>query len=66
MPKSAACLIALITSLPPSARPMMPALEPCACSRYELKSGVLSGERTAPSTLPPFLSMTAEASPCKA
>ena len=42
--------------------PMILALEACACSTKDDRSGVASGGRTEPSTLPPFAVMTVEAS----
>ncbi len=62
MPNSAACLIEFVVSPPALARPMIFAFDACACSRNELKSCVLSGARTLPSTLPPFFSTTASVS----
>jgi hypothetical protein len=46
----------------PAAMPMIFAFEACACSTKDDKSGVASGGRTEPSTLPPFLVITVEAS----
>ena len=43
MPNSAACLIELMVSPPALARPITFAPEPCAWSRKEEKSAVLSG-----------------------
>src|SRR5262249_59741672 len=51
-------LIELIVSPPALARPMIFALDDCACSRKEEKSGVLSGARTLPRILPPLSSTT--------
>ena len=51
MPNSAACLIEFVVSPPALARPMIFAFDDCACSRNELKSWLLSGTRTDPSTL---------------
>ncbi|MGY3461235.1 hypothetical protein ACVWW5_006685 [Bradyrhizobium sp. LM3.4] len=42
--------------------PMILALEACACSTNEERSGVASGGFTEPSTLPPLAVTTAEAS----
>src|ERR1700730_5467347 len=42
MPNSAACLIELTVSPPALARPMICALDPCACNRKEEKSEVVS------------------------
>src|SRR3546814_4189691 len=61
MPNSAACLMALMVSPPALARPITLAPEACACSRNEEKSLVLSGCRTAPSTLPTAASTTRSA-----
>ncbi len=46
----------------PPAMPMILAFEACACRMKDDRSGVAKGGRTAPSTLPPFLVTTAEAS----
>src|SRR5215831_4844919 len=43
MPNSAPCLIELMVSPPALARPMILALDACACSRNDEKSLVLSG-----------------------
>ena len=51
MPNSAACLIELVVSPPALARPMILALEACACSRKDEKSEVLSGCLTPPTHL---------------
>src|SRR5207253_10554988 len=45
-PNSAACLIELMVSLPALARPMILALEACACSRNDEKSVPGNGWRT--------------------
>ena len=65
-PNSAACLIALIVSPPPFAKAMILAFEACACSRKDEKSAVLSGWRTAPTTLPPPATTIAVASRSRA
>src|SRR6478672_1349588 len=62
MPNSAPCLIELMVSPPALARPMILAFDACACSRNDEKSEVLSGWRTAPSTLPPLAVTTADVS----
>src|SRR5262252_3614902 len=46
IPNSKPCLIALSVSLPAFARPMILALDCCACSRKDEKSWVLRGWRT--------------------
>ncbi len=56
MPNSAACLTELMKSPPAFASPTTLAPEPCACSRNEEKSELLSGTFTDPSTLPPACS----------
>ncbi|CFP68790.1 Uncharacterised protein [Bordetella pertussis] len=53
MPNSRACLTALTVSWPPLASATTWALELCACSRYEAKSGAFKGWRTLPATVPP-------------
>src|SRR4029079_552907 len=62
MPNSDACLIELMVSPPALARPTTLALDACACSRNDEKAEVLSGWRTAPSTLPPAFVTAAEVS----
>ena len=54
MPNSLAAFSELEKSPPALARPSTCAPEFCAWSRYEEKSEVLSGTRTAPTTLPPL------------
>ena len=64
MPNSFAALIALMVSPPALARPRICALELWACSKKLLKSLALSGCLTLPTTVPPDLTTTAEASLC--
>ena len=49
-----------MVSAPELARPTTFAREACACNRKDEKSAVLSGARTDPTTLPPFLMTKAE------
>src|SRR5258705_13099855 len=53
-PNSAAVLISFMLFGGPAAMPMILALEACACSTKDDRSGVASGGRTEPSTLPPL------------
>ncbi|MNV62362.1 hypothetical protein D3C71_1549060 [compost metagenome] len=62
MPNSAACLIALMVSLPALAKPMTLAFDAWACSRKDEKSGVFIGALTLPITLPPEAFTTSEVS----
>ncbi|MCY1308355.1 hypothetical protein D9M70_583570 [compost metagenome] len=62
MPNSNACLMLLMVSPLPLARPMTWALEACACSRNEEKSALAIGWRTLPTTCPPLDLTTAIAS----
>jgi len=64
MPNSAACLMELVVSSPPLARPTIFAWELYACSRKEAKSAVPNGWRTLPATLPPAASTKRLASRC--
>ena len=65
MPNSPACLIALMVSVPALASPITLAPEPCAWSRNDEKSEVGNGVLTEPTTLPPFLVITALVSRCR-
>src|SRR2546430_14645669 len=57
-PNSAPVLISFMLLGGPAAMPMILALEACACSTNEDRSGVASGGRTEPSTLPPLAGVT--------
>ena len=61
-PNSAAVLISFMLFGGPAAMPMIFAFEACACSTKDDRSGVASGGRTEPSTLPPLAVTTEEAS----
>ena len=62
MPNSNACLMLLMVSPLPLARPITWALDACACNRKDEKSALAMGWRTLPSTWPPLLLTTAIAS----
>ncbi|KAG1318200.1 hypothetical protein G6F63_015326 [Rhizopus arrhizus] len=62
MPNSNACLMLLMVSPLPLARPITCALEACACNRNDEKSELAMGWRTLPTTWPPLAFTTAIAS----
>ena len=60
MPNSLAALIELVVSPPALARPMILALEACACSTKDDRSGVASGGLGVPAFAPDDLTLAQE------